>query len=279
MNEKKADEVLEPLKPPKDGDIPLIVGEKPALEKRHSEAVNGEHSRSFSEQVKHFERKIRAYSKAKDKVNEGESLSNLGILYYKASKFAEARSCHEKHLNLAKAVQNKRAEKRAYCNLGCTYRRIGDLDRAVECYEEGLRLVKELQDKVGEAKLLNNLGNILEQRNDFDQAVYCHQRRLHVAKELKDLDGESKACASLGNIYHLLGNIRESINYYEKLVACLKYKLGKFKNTWGLCEKILRNIYANYVVLYIVESHSALTGCREQLIFNVCYEVEIFTAY
>ena len=44
-------------------------------------------------------------------------------------------------------------------------------------------------------------------------------------------------------------------------------------------EKILRNIYANNVVLYIVESHSALTGCREQLIFNACCEEEIFTVH
>ena len=228
MSKKAVEAGDEPLKPPKDEDIPFIMEEKQSQEKRQNDAVNfGDHDRSFGEQVKHFERKIRAYNKAKDKANEGEALSSLGILYYKASKFFDARSCHEKHLNIAKSLHNKRAEKRAYCNLGCTYRRIGDLDRAVECYEEGLRLVKELNDKLGEAKLLNNLGNIFEQRNDFDQAVYYHQRRLQVAKELKDLDGESKACASLGNIYHLLGNIRESINYYEKLVACLKYKLGE----------------------------------------------------
>lgn len=227
MNEKKAEDIEGPVKPPKDDEVPFIMAEKPAgNEKRHNAMNEGEHSRSLDEQVKHLERKIRAYSKAKDKVNEGEALSSLGILYYKANRFAEAKSCHERHLNLAKAIQNKRAEKRAYCNLGCTYRRIGDLDKAVECYEQGLRLVKELEDRLGEAKLLNNLGNIFEQRSDFDQAVYCHQKRLSVARELKDLDGESKACASLGNIYHLLGNIRESINYYEKLVACLKYKLA-----------------------------------------------------
>lgn len=209
-------------------DVPLKDDEKPLLlEKREKDEMNSaEPNRSLNEQVKHFERKIRAYNKAKDKANEGEALSSLGILYYKASKFFDARSCHERHLVIAKSLHNKRAEKRAYCNLGCTYRRIGDLDRALECYEEGLTLVKELNDKLGEAKLLNNIGNIYEQRNDFDKAVYHHQRRLDVAKELKDLDGESKACASLGNIYHLLGNIRESINYYEKLVACLKYKLA-----------------------------------------------------
>ncbi|XP_068676706.1 G-protein-signaling modulator 2-like [Montipora capricornis] len=216
------------LKPPIDEGFAPFDEEKPLpLEKRLSVEMNSvEQHGSLNEQVKHLERKIRAYSKAKDKVNEGEALSSLGILYYKASKFFDARSCHERHLNIAKSLRNKRAEKRAYCNLGCTYRRIGDLDRAVECYEEGLALVKELNDKLGQAKLLNNLGNIYEQRSDFDKAVYYHQRRLDVAKELKDLDGESKACASLGNIYHLLGNIRESINYYEKLVACLKYKLA-----------------------------------------------------
>lgn len=77
------------------------------------------------------------------------------------------------------------------------------------------------------------------------------------------MDGESKVCVSLGNIYYLLGNIWESINYYEKLVVCFKYKLGKFKNMWGLCEKILCNIYVNYVVLYIVELYLVLIGCWE----------------
>ena len=127
MNPKNIDAGDEPLKPLKDRDIPLIEGENPGEkqvhERQQNDAMNaGEHNRSFGEQVKHFERKIRSYNKAKDKANEGEALSSLGILYYKASKFFDARSCHERHLNIAKSLQNKRAEKRAYCNLGCTYR-------------------------------------------------------------------------------------------------------------------------------------------------------------
>ena len=215
--------------PPKSEKIPLIVGDAPEKDvkprpKNHDDQLE---FKTLAEQVEYYERKVRTCHKRKDKAGEGEALCSLGILYYKISKFPEAKRCHEKHLLLAKTCQDLRAIKRASCNLGCTFRRIGDLDRATECYEEGLKIAKELGDHAGEAKLLNNLGNILEQEGDLDKAVYYHQQRMNIAKMLNDLDGESKACGSIGNIYHLLGNIRQSIAFYERMLSCLKYKLGK----------------------------------------------------
>ena len=64
MNQERINAVDEPLKPPKDEDIQFIGGEK---EKVQNGAMNaGENSKSFGEQVKHYERKIRAYNKSKD---------------------------------------------------------------------------------------------------------------------------------------------------------------------------------------------------------------------
>lgn len=210
--------------------VPLIVGPKDI------DANEGENLKkpqdvcqfeTLAEQVKYYEQKIKAFRKAKNTIQEAEAISNLGIVFYKASLFEQAKTCHERHLNLAQMIQNERALQRAYCNLGCTNKKLGSIDEAVECYEKGLEIAKELNDKNGEAKLVNNLGNICEQRADFDRAIYYYLQRLRIAKALKDLDGESKACASLGNVFHILGNIRESIQFYERLVACLKFKLGK----------------------------------------------------
>ncbi|KXJ16717.1 G-protein-signaling modulator 2 [Exaiptasia diaphana] len=222
-----------------EGNSPKIsLNEPNGKENMHDE---GNKFKSFEEQVKFYERRIRTFHKAKQKENEGDELCNLGILYYKAGRLQEARHCHERHLYIAKSINSARSQKRAQCNLGCTFRRLGNIDRAIECYEEGLSLAKDLGDRQGEGKLINNLANIFEQKGDFDRAIFYHQRRLKLAKELNDLDAESKSCASIGNIHHLLGNIRESIAYYERLVASLKFKLAQKDKKAKMTEGFTQN--------------------------------------
>lgn len=51
-----------------------------------------------------MEWKICVYSKVKDKVNEGEVLSSLGIFYYKVNRFVEVKSCYEWYFNLVKVI-------------------------------------------------------------------------------------------------------------------------------------------------------------------------------
>ena len=67
---------------------------------------------------------------------------------------------------------------------------------------------------------------------NYEEALNCNKERLAVARELKDQHGMGKALANLGNLSHVLGNLRESIAFYEEMLDILRAKLSKLLTTF-----------------------------------------------
>lgn len=87
------------------------------------------------------------------------------------------------------------------------------------------------RDNKAKGKFLNNLASAYESMADFDNAIKYYEMRLTLAKSMRDKLAETKSCASLGNVFHVSGNIRESIKYFEQVVVCIKLKIGMIYNT------------------------------------------------
>ena len=71
---------------------------------------------------------------------------------------------------------------------------------------------------------------------NYEEAITCNKERLAVAKELRDQNGIGKALANLGNLNHVLGNLEESVRFYEEMLEILRAKLSKLR--------ILPSLYA-----------------------------------
>lgn len=163
------------------------------------------------------------------KQEEKEELySNLGAAYYRICDFTMSKKYYEMYYKIIKKSGSSELLQRARCNLGCVYRRLGEFEQAEEHFKAGLEISEEIQDKKSKGRLLNNLGNICEMKKDFEGAIYYHAQRRKVAETLGDWESEAKACASLGNAYHIVGNLRASIVFYERVVIWLKRKYRKY---------------------------------------------------
>lgn len=164
-----------------------------------------------------------------DKVAEkAEIINNLGAAYYKICDFQMSKKYYEMYLRTIGKNASPILLQRAHCNLGCVYRRLGEFNQAEEHFQAGLEISEQLQDMKSKGRLLNNMGNICEMRKDFDGAIYYHSQRRRVAETMGDWETEAKACASLGNSYQIIGNLRASIVFYERVVIWLKRKYSKY---------------------------------------------------
>ena len=76
-------------------------------------------------------------------------------------------------------------------------------------------------------RILNNMSNVYENVGDFESAIECQLKRMDIVTDLCDVNSQIKCAASLGSFYQLMGQIRDSIEYYEKAVINLKMKIGK----------------------------------------------------
>jgi tetratricopeptide (TPR) repeat protein len=164
-----------------------------------------------------------------DKIAEkGEIINNLGAAHYKLCAFQMSKKYYEMYFKVIGKNGSPVLLQRAHCNLGCVYRRLGDFDRAEEHFQTVFEISETLQDIKYKGRILNNLGNICEMRKDFEGAIYYHAKRRQIAEALGDWESEAKACASLGNAYQIVGNLRASVVFYERVVIWLKRKYSKY---------------------------------------------------
>ena len=73
------------------------------------------------------------------------------------------------------------------------------------------------------------MSNVHQDVRDFDLAIECELKRMHILDTLRDIDGQIKCACSVGCLYQLIGEIRNSIEYYQKAVINLRMKIGGLK--------------------------------------------------
>ena len=154
---------------------------------------------------------------------------DLAAAYYRLFRYDAAETCCWRHLNMAreKKFLNEEQVKTALTNLGAILKQKLLYEEALVYYKEALEIAERIEDKLAYARILNNMGNIYELLFDFDSAVECFEKRAEIAADLTDVDGQIKAYACLGSLYHLKGELRDSILYYEKVIINVRMKLGK----------------------------------------------------
>lgn len=164
------------------------------------------------------------------------SYNRLGIAYYRLLRFNQAEICHRKHLQLSQAGDPKNMMERnrksspvemriALVNIGTVFHAKQDNQLALDAYGFAMEKAEELEDKASHALILGNMSNVHRTLCDFPAAIECEEKRMDILGELGDVNGQIKCYCSLGSLYQLIGEIRNSLLYYNKAVINLKVKI------------------------------------------------------
>ena len=124
----------------------------------------------------------------------------LAHIYYRQSRFAEAKELLQSGLEITKAVGDRECEGMACYGLGCVLRSIGETKKAVERYKEALAIMIEIGDRRGEAAAYNNLGDLLQLLGEYQKAKECHEKALSLAIKIGDRQGEAATSNNLGTL-------------------------------------------------------------------------------
>jgi len=162
--------------------------------------------------------------------------NRLGIAYYRLLRFNCAEICHRKHLLISQSgdpkdmmTRNRKLNKVemriSLVNLGTIFHIKGDNELALSAYELAMEKAEELEDKMSQALILGNMSNVHRTLCDFNTAIECEEKRMDILGEIGDVNGQIKCYCSLGSLYQLIGEIRNSLLYYNKAVINLKVKI------------------------------------------------------
>ena len=160
-----------------------------------------------------------------DKGQEGRLSLWLAGIYYRQSRFVEAKELYECTIKLMEAIGERREEAMAYGNLGVVLRSLFENQRAKEHLEKALAIRMEIGDRRGEAADYGNLGSVFYSLGEYKKAKEYHEKALAIRIEIGDRRGEAADSGNLGSVFYSLGEYKKAKEYHEKALA-IRIEIG-----------------------------------------------------
>jgi tetratricopeptide (TPR) repeat protein len=151
---------------------------------------------------------------------QANALNELGIVYGKIGRRADAISCHDASGRIMRELDDRHGVARALGNLATAYMRQGLHSDALACLEEHLKMARRLNDRHGEAGTLANLGLMYTFGKRWDDAQDSFTQSRQIMRELRDRRGEAESVSGQGILHAQQEDWDAAIGYYnEHLVS------------------------------------------------------------
>nr|WP_199302475.1 CHAT domain-containing tetratricopeptide repeat protein [Coleofasciculus sp. FACHB-129] len=173
----------------------------------------------FEAALQSWKQALSLYREIKDRLGEGQSLSNLANAYPSVGNYAKAIDYHQQSLAIAREIKHRSGEGAALGNLGNAYHSLGDYAKAIDYHQQRLTIARETKNRLGEGISLGNLGLAYSSLGDYAKAIDYHQQSLTIAREIKDRLGEGVSLGNLGLAYDFLGDYAKAIDYHQQRLA------------------------------------------------------------
>lgn len=157
-----------------------------------------------------------AYEKLGLRLETGQSLNQIGIIYDQKGLYAEALDSYLRALDIAVESMDIVSEIRTSNNLGVIYDNMNDIEKAQQYYSTALEKANIHDMAESEATLLNNLSYIYLKRGDTTQSLTLLKKALKI--DLSNIYPcfESYPMEGLGSIYVAKGRLDSASYYLQK---------------------------------------------------------------
>ena len=182
------------------------------LEKQKDKVLNSFKEKKFQEVIVDGENLL------KERQNDAQLLSMLGLASINLQNFVGAENYFEKLILFKKSAEN-------FYTLGNIQKKLKKFNQAVTSFEEAIKLNPNFSEA------FNNLGSALKSLNKYDEAIINYKKSIKLNKN------NVEACYNLASLYFLLEKYIEALDYYKKILnlnarheeICEKYTICLFK--------------------------------------------------
>jgi CHAT domain-containing protein len=173
-------------------------------------------NRDFAQALRISQLAARIAERVGDRTGLGNTLCDLGEIYYRQSGYAQDLDYFQKALAIGKEIGDKKVMARALYGIGSTYRTQGDPDRALEPLNASLAISQEIGDKSLTATTLNNIGMIYKLRGSYELALEFYRKSQELCEDLNDKIALKRVLNSIGNVRQQQGRYELAMEFYQK---------------------------------------------------------------
>ncbi|HZL76717.1 MAG TPA: tetratricopeptide repeat protein [Bacteroidales bacterium] len=113
-------------------------------------------------------------------------------------------------------ISDIESEGESCSQLGLIYSRLCNFQKALEYFNKGLMIREELGDENATASSLNRIGMVLRQTKKYEESLEYYFRSLEIRKKNNQLSAIPWTLLGIANTYEDMKRYPESLDYYEK---------------------------------------------------------------
>jgi signal transduction histidine kinase len=173
----------------------------------------------YSEALDAYERSLAAAEELGDDTRIANALNNIGIIHYIRGDTDRTLDYYTRVLEIRKRMDDAKGLGTAYNNLGNVYYTAGRYHESLEYYHQALTLYEEIGDRARVASTLNNIGLVYYRMERFDEALNHFERALGIEENIEDRSGLALTLNNLGMVHGELGRVEEALVHYRRALA------------------------------------------------------------
>src|SRR4030042_4612588 len=112
-------------------------------------------------------------------------------------------------------INDKESEGESCSQLGLIYSRLCNFPKSLEYFNKGLKIRAELGDENAVASSLNRIGMVLRQMNKYEESLEYYFRSLEIRKKNNQLAAIPWTLLGIASTYEDMQKFPESLGYYE----------------------------------------------------------------
>jgi predicted ATPase/class 3 adenylate cyclase len=168
------------------------------------------------------------------RVEEGRSLSSLGLMAIESKEPGIAQRYLEEAVAIARETKERTLESRALANLANSAAFVQqDYATARTYYEQAYALNVELGDRYAQGLDLTNIGWVCGMLGDFATARTYHEQALMIAREVGNIYQETYTLMNLSRVAEVQGNAKDALKYANDAMDLSKQAGDKSAEAWS----------------------------------------------
>jgi class 3 adenylate cyclase/predicted ATPase len=172
--------------------------------------------------------------KSSRRVEEGRSLTSLGVIALELKESERAQHYLEEAVAIARETRERTLESRALANLANSAANIQrDYPTARAYYEQAHALAVELGDRYQQGISIGNIGWVCGMLGDFAAAQKYYEQALFIAREIGNLNYETLTQMNLSGMSEVQGKAQEAVQYALNAIGLSKKTADKTAEAWA----------------------------------------------
>ncbi|MGB7926441.1 MAG: CHAT domain-containing protein [Pyrinomonadaceae bacterium] len=183
---------------------------------------------------------VRTAERIGDRVELGNALCDLGLIYNRQNQAEQALDCFQKSLAIFEEAGHKRGKARALHSIGVSYSLQRRFDQALEWYDKSLAISEEAGDRNLIARLLSDMGYAQSSLGRYELGLELYQKSRTLSEELNNKETLDTALNNIATHYISYGRYAEALEYLQKSLK-IKEEMGSMGDKRSMAVR-LQNI-------------------------------------